>query len=791
MGNRIVISEAQYNRIFLNDIEKIDSVFINEVKNTYDSKTIEHPDCYWLACDRGEKNPNSLGCYANSSYVPYWYTLEDPFGDGFDYQWEIFMDCKRHWIRRPIKFRTKGNVTFFDGKTDTSFSDGDSVFLADYLPDLVKKLNKYKSKDTSAKRDGDKMQEEKNNSYEGRLELFKQTNETLKLWGWDTIPDYQRNSFLKYPNYEDIAPSMINTVGYEYLKELEDYKSRLYPYGGNDGRYAYFWSIKDHPGNNSRFILRNMDARGELEKYKDEKYRLPSNAKYPWLSYIVLGNVYFDDKMPNGKWTSKAFTKETGTNNYGNWFYVNYGTSKISKIKSMIKSASEDRKQKITRDLNNYSGGEAKRKKLKAEFGIKNKGFMESLDAFGAWIDTWDEQDWIDAASIVLYLIPTPITWGIATGLEVLNTGISVGKGQYGDAALRGGFLIGGALLSKYLSSSYKVSREAAEETTKLLKKLDGVSVESAEKIIKTEYETMGREAKQLLDDLMNRSGKKTKELIELGKKNEEFMNKIQTYMEPPYSYKENKAVRQAGIDTWGENTFQKYWVHIAPTTKTEAIVMSLLYGSMQVYSYETFKNKMIQQLGAKEEEVIAFFEGMINATDTKTTEEVEEMLDRSLTNLNEFLNMDDEVKNIPLFNKFYRNCNQKFEVIEDVDENENINEKGISVDAGGNYEYKIYPDLISTDSWVYTKEDGETKWKKGNCETAKIVFKKYCKKNAVNIDKKEGVSCFNMLDGEEWEKAMAYVKTVEIMGKSINMTDDDFDKISDGVLDNAVDFEL
>jgi hypothetical protein len=789
---KIRLTEGQYKRIFLNDIQEIDSVFINEEKNDYNPRTRENSECFYAACDRG-KSMEKYGtsrCYSNSTFVPYWYTLMNPFGDGFDYQWKIWDDCSRKWIRRPITFRDEGK-DLYSKHTDMSFCDGKDIFIDDCDDNLRKKLYNYKEKDSSSKRDGIEMFNEKVGSYEWRLDVFKNGNETLKAWGWDTIPDYQRDSFLKYPNWEDIQPSMINTVGYKYLRELEDYKSNLYPYSSSLGRYAYFWSIKDHYGNDSRILIRNMDAYGELKKYKDEKYRLPSNAKYPWLSYIVLGNVEFNDKMPNGNWTSEAFTKETGVNNYGNWFNVNYGTLDISKIKSMIKGASEDRKQEITRDLNSHRGGEAKRNKLKAEFGIKDKGFQESLNSFGAWIDTWDTQDWIDVASIVLYLIPTPLTWGIATGLEVLNAGISLGKGQYGDAAIRSGFLVGGFLISKWLSSSYKVSREAAEETTKLLQKLDGVTEKSAEKIIRKEYETMGKEAKQLLDDLMTRSGKKITELQDLAKKNKEFMDNIQTYMEPPYSYKENKAVRQAGIDTWGETTFQKYWVHIAPTTKTEAIIMSLLYGSMQTYSYITFKNKMIQQLGAKEEEVIAFFEGMINTTNAKTSEEVEEMLNNSLTNLNEFLQIDEEVKNIPLFNKFYHNCNQKFETIEDVDENENINEKGISVDAGGNYEYKIYPDLISKDSWVYTKKVGETQWIKGNCETAKVVFKEYCKKNAVNTDKKEGVSCFNMLDGEEWEKAMAFVKTKQIMGESTNITDDDFDKISDGVLDGLVDFEL
>ena len=42
---KIRLTEGQYKRIFLNVIQKIDRVYINEQKDTYDPKTGEDSQC--------------------------------------------------------------------------------------------------------------------------------------------------------------------------------------------------------------------------------------------------------------------------------------------------------------------------------------------------------------------------------------------------------------------------------------------------------------------------------------------------------------------------------------------------------------------------------------------------------------------------------------------------------------------------------------------------------------------------------------------------------------------------
>ena len=131
-----------------------------------------------------------------------------------------------------------------------------------------------------------------------------------------------------------------------------------------------------------------------------------------------------------------------------------------------------------------------------------------TITDFEKWVRDWTSQDWVDALSIVLYLIPTPLTWGIATALEVGNAGISVGKGNYGEAALRAGFLIGGFGLSKLLGSTFKASRKSADEVVSVFKKLGGKSNKEIIDFIKLERKSMSKEAKKLLDDITKQVGK-------------------------------------------------------------------------------------------------------------------------------------------------------------------------------------------------------------------------------------------------------------------------------------------
>ena len=81
MAQRIVISESQYNRLFLG--EQDDPV----VKKGY--------------C-------NIKGKWVNGWDAPFDWTIKNPFKDGYDYQWKVWADCERHWVRKSVKNRENG-----------------------------------------------------------------------------------------------------------------------------------------------------------------------------------------------------------------------------------------------------------------------------------------------------------------------------------------------------------------------------------------------------------------------------------------------------------------------------------------------------------------------------------------------------------------------------------------------------------------------------------------------------------------------------------------------------------
>jgi hypothetical protein len=809
---KIILTESQYRRVFLNEQSSIDDiiVYFNEDKGTIVEQTARlyrlwansTPELSKKYGKESEFDLDAIRKPANSG------TFEKSFSKGksqFDKDYLIvpnkysFKDGvnvisdqnKSLYItqggRVKYKVNTKkvlpeklstddliydsnGNIIRGGKKTDYS---GKKVYYTYYEgtgPEIIKKVrNIYSSPNT--KRATNVTQKEKESDIEKKLVSFRNTIDYLEDIGLGVrdplrgrlIP-YKKTDTFKYA--EDIpsdnylfARTAINAMKYlDYLKADKTIS------GVKGDSTVCVTKLGDSCKGAAPYITSNTYTLNLAKVLGNKKIgNYPANyVVYDHGFYFDWGKIVEDleNKFKSDKFSYKSSLFPDGWWNYFTQSYNIGSTGSFNKVVSSINSISSGDIPKIN-TLNKYEGG----------------------GSFISWLESWDEQDWIDAASIILYLIPTPMTWAAATGLEVLNAGISVSKGEYTDAALRSGFLIGGALLSKSLSSSYKVSKEAAEETTNLLTKIDGVSKKEANEIIKKEYKIMRSDSKKLLDDLMNRSNKQISELQNLAKKNQEFMNKIDEYMKPPYNFKESKAVRRAGVDTWGENEFQKYWIHIAPTTKTEAIIMSLLYGGMQLYSYTKFEESLMEK-GASKEEVKLSLSKILQDFNVKTEEEVEAALNKCNSALEKYDSYG-FIDPLPIYNKFTNNCTQDFESISDKNENEKIKNGGITVKGGGPYDYKIYPDIDSEDSWVYTKEKSSDNWRKGNCETAKIIFKTYCKTNQTFIDTSEGQSCIKMLGGEEWEKAMAFISLNYDSNDEISIEDiDGADEIIDWVID-------
>ena len=804
---RILINENQFKRIFLGPSNETKDNFLNEnrikkkVRSVLDGKVyevFEDSENYYLACDRGKNQGN---CFTSDRYIPYWWTLKNPFNDGYDYQYRV-MNKMRRWIRRPIKDRSKG-VDLMLGAEMKFGPKGYNVFIDDPndlrnfgLPEsqrkLVEKIRKYHKLQIQRERNVKTRQDEKFESWENKLALFETNNNTLKSLGWPTISTLSdiRDPFLKGKS-TDIGFKMINYIGLQVLKDISYTASAFYPQGGDtQSRYVYSFTLGpngSYAGNPVNKVFENfniyngkfaneVDTRGMLKNVENL-----NTKKYPWGSFFVFGNFIGSGSLSGLPITRSEFKEQFGTEFISNWIALIWGTTDPSKIKSLYRSASA---------INfgnrlNFPRGRNELQKWNKMYGHKAKerpGFWEN---FGDYIATWDEQDWIDAAAIILYLIPTPLTWGIATGLEITNIGISINKGEYGDAAIRAGFIVGGAILSKAFSTTYKVSSKSAQEASETLAKIKGLSGPEARKVLEKELKNVAPETRQFIDDLFTMNKGDMDKLVKEAEKNLEFMEKVE-YNIKNRGMSENKAVRNAGVDTFGETTFEKYWKHVAPTTASEATIMSILYASMQTASYASFK-KAMKERGIQEKNAVEFMNNLYESMNVTTTEEGEDIMLEMTNNLvkqeqNRFLDK------LPIYDSFTENCIDKKNVPVaefDIDPvNEKISNGGIDIKAGGPYDYKIFPDVDSIDSWGYVKGKNDKIWKRGSCETTKILLENYCKGNTKDIKTSaEGRTCFIMMGGDPDINAInaALYETVKggtVTRKKIELKDSDLNKI-------------
>ena len=405
----------------------------------------------------------------------------------------------------------------------------------------------------------------------------------------------------------------------------------------------------------------------------------------------------------------------------------------------------------------------------------------------GWWVDSWTDQDWIDVISIALYLIPTPITWGIATGLEGINAIKSFSKGEYTDGWIRSIALIGGALLSKALSSSYKASKVTYEEVSNFIGK-SGKNITDPNMFKETLIqgrEKLSKEGQKLLDELLSGIKNNDQGLLELQKSMKEVIDEADKLVKQGMD--EKAALKQVGKKKFGDSIFD--WAHWAPTTAKEGRVLALLYGGMMLHQYRGWtntKDKLIS-MGATEDEVIEFLDKLSESFNVQTEEELKEMIDKFSDALDEF---DAATKGpiLPIYKNSTQNCNVSFELIEDEDLNNKINDEGIVVKAGGNYDYRLYPSDINDDScWGYVKGKTDKIYKKGNCKTVVTILKNYCKGNKSNITSEEGNTCLKLMGGKDSDKAFNFMERLlienddEVTPKELDI---DFDMIIDSIWD-------
>lgn len=809
---RIVITEEQLKTIFLESTDNSKKNILTEdseyrkLKSVLDDKeyqVVEDTDWYHSACDRNTKSgeiqsERKGNCYYNEWTIPYWYTLKDPFDDGYDYQYKLYNNAQRLWVRRPIKDRGLG-IDFAYGTADGFGKNGNEMFIDDpysikrgipeWQKKLIEKLNKYKKLDIQSKKNKLDFEIEQYESLDNRIKIFNDTNKILKQYGWRTYDESQKNKFI-LANAGDIKFEMINQRGQEVMSDIQHFATYKYPdlsTINTDSRYIYSFSLRpghSYGGNNRQKYFENLNAKsGDFanELKSRSMLKMVNDKGLPFGSFFVFANwIYGSTNMPR---TKEEYKKQFGTIYLCNWLIYVYGTANPQQIKDSISKASQ---VNVFKSLN-FPVGHNKLKEWKGKYHVQPyRKVRDPFSAVGDWMASWGAQDWIDAVSIVLYLIPTPLTWGIATGLELTNAGISLVKGNHGEAALRAGFLIGGALLSKAFSSTYKVSKESAEEVINIFQKVKGLDGDAARKVIEKEMKNSLPETAKFIDDLYTKNKGNMDKLLLDAKKNAEFMSKVDYYIRFG-RMSEQKAVQKAGSETFGMSRFESMWRHIAPTTFGEGALMSIIYGSMQTLSYFKFKKQM-EEIGIEEKKFLELLELMVNKTGGKTVGDAEKVA-QNLTQSFVKQEMNYLLDKLPIYDNFTENCKQKIEPVAEFDVdpiNQKINNGGITVleGEGGPYDYKIYPDIDSVDSWGYVKGKDEKIWKKGNCETTKIMLKNYCKGNKKDIKTMEGRTCFVMLGGDPNINLLtaAYLDVVEggvITTKKVDLTDKQLNMIT------------
>ena len=209
------------------------------------------------------------------------------------------------------------------------------------------------------------------------------------------------------------------------------------------------------------------------------------------------------------------------------------------------------------------------------------------------WLKTWTLQDWIDLAAIICFCIPYPPLWVVGFGLEGTNVAISLYKGQYKEAGLRALFLFGGALLSKAVSNTYKISADAIEEGTKTVVKVAKVAEDSgipaARKTLAELTKGADAETKKFVTDVFERvSGGK-------GKKNFSGFDDVKHQMSEikrladkyiAEGISDARAINRATKETVGEDIYNKYFRHLAAESRVERIVLSSISGFALSYKF-------------------------------------------------------------------------------------------------------------------------------------------------------------------------------------------------------------
>ncbi len=406
-------------------------------------------------------------------------------------------------------------------------------------------------------------------------------------------------------------------------------------------------------------------------------------------------------------------------------------------------------------------------------FGKLGEFWVETVGDLYDWFATWTWKDWVDLAAIILYCIPTPLTWAIATGLEVVNIGDSLIKGELSDAGWRALGLIGGALLSKAIGGSYKVSQKTIDEVSKIttnatkiygkggpgaqkaytkyindaIKAADGETEAFFRKL--TAYQS-SKAVPQSVADNMAKIQKEVERILDAQSRG------VQKYA----GWTEQKIIQNATESVVGKGTWINRIInHTAPVSKFERRIFMVVYGGAKSVEFMGY----LRELGLNEKQCKALLDTFATINGGLSSEEQKKQYKISQYNLKHKVMAKKNPFAVTLGNKLGKNCSSetnkfKWKVIEPGSESwDNIVENGEEIPGGGDWKYVVVmnDEVPFDESGVYVQketfsEGTENPWKAGNCDTSYIMLRKWCKVN--NPDRRSEVdyysACVRLFDG-------------------------------------------
>jgi hypothetical protein len=359
---------------------------------------------------------------------------------------------------------------------------------------------------------------------------------------------------------------------------------------------------------------------------------------------------------------------------------------------------------------------------------------------FYEWLKTWTWEDWLDLAAIILYCIPTPVTWGIATAIEgglIIN---AVAKDNMSEAGWRTLGIVGGGLLSKLLGGSYKASWKTLDETTRITTKATQIGAENGEAAMKIylrkELKNASSETESYIRKLMNFKKTDFAKMKVIHKDMEKITAEYQKLKKMHPSWSDRKLVKKSTQNILPKNVYAEIFEHIAPISSFERKLFVSIFSGAKALQFTGY----LRQLGVPEKEIQQLLNHYATLLADKPLEERNKQADLSEYNLSHAVMVEHNKAAVKLGLKIEKNCTPsnpgKLKVKNISDQSfANLNENGIDVDAGGNYQYKVVMnnDVPNDESGVYIRKESfsegeENEWQTANCSASLKVMKKWCK---------------------------------------------------------------